>query len=101
MALFGRESAGEKRRAERIGRWVGARTPYALPAMLFGVLSVVDAVLLLGFVLGPAAVVLGILGQKDISRRQGVLGAKLCATAIALGVAGFFLSTGMFIYYQR
>ena len=101
MALFGRESQREAQRARRVGEWVRARTPYALPAMLFGIVSVVDAFLLLGLIFGPAAIVLGVLGRRDLGVRTHLLGRGLCNAAIILGMFGLALSLSILIYYHR
>ncbi len=93
MSIFGRETRAEHDRAERIGRWVRARTPFAIFSGLFGVVSVLDAVtILIGLTAGTAAIVLGVLGLRDVTRRHGFLGTRLCYTGMVLGAAGIGLS---------
>ena len=95
MSLFGRETRAEHDRAERIGLWVRARTPFALFSGLFGIVSVLDAVtILIGLAAGAAAVVLGMLGLRDVARRRGLRGRRLCYAGMALGFVGIGLSIG-------
>ena len=93
MSLFGRETRAEQDRAERFGRWARARTPFAIFSGLFGILAVLDAfTILIGLTAGAAAIVLGVIGLRDLERRQSLLGRRLCYTGIVLGAAGISLS---------
>lgn len=93
MSLFGRETRAEHDRAERLGRWAHSQTPFALSSGLFGIISVLDAfTILIGIPAGTAAIVLGLIGLRDVARRRGVLGRRLCYAGIVLGAAGIGLS---------
>ena len=93
MALFGRETQADIERAERIKAWLGARSPYALFAMMFGLLSVVDSLtMIIGFISGIVAIILSFLARSDIKANPGMLGLRLCNTALVLGILGVALS---------
>ena len=96
MAFLGRETDADRVRAERFRQWIHARSPYALASMLFGVVAVLDAfTLVLGVAAGLAAVVVGVLGLRDLAERRHLLGARLCAAGIVFGVLGIGLSIVM------
>jgi hypothetical protein len=99
MALFGRETAAEQQRAERIKAWVQARSPFALFSVMCGILAVFDFfTLVLGVMLGIIAIVLAVLGRREIRRKPELLGAKLCLTGALLGTLGLCLSLLFFIW---
>lgn len=93
MALFGRESEADRRRAERITRWLQARSPYALVSVAAGLLCVVDSFLMLvSLPAGVAAIVLAGLGWRDLARRPDKRGHRLCVAGATLGVLGITLA---------
>ena len=99
--IFGRESPASQQRAERFRQWVAVRSFYAPISVLLGILSLVDlVVVVLGLMLGIAAVVTGLLGLADINRRPHLLGGRLCGLSIVLGATGVTLSVVLwqFVY---
>ncbi len=93
MAFLGRESAADTARAERYRAWARARSPYALFAVLFGTVSVIDSItMVIGLACGIVALVLGVLGLRDLERNPTRLGHRLCVTAMGLGMLGIGLS---------
>ena len=79
--------------------WVQARSPYALASLLFGVLAMVDFCTPLAWVMGPAAIVLGVLGLRDLGRRSDLVGKRLCVAGIVCGAAGLTLSITLLILH--
>ena len=97
MALFGRETAGERQRVERLQTWMRARSPYALFSVLFGAVAALDFLtLVLGVALGSVALVLGAIGLRELKRKPELRGRRLCVTGMVLGGAGIVLSTVFF-----
>ncbi|MCE9592160.1 MAG: DUF4190 domain-containing protein [Planctomycetes bacterium] len=93
MALFGRESRADQERAERVRLWAQKRSPFALYSSMLGVIAVVDFFTPIGFIVGIAAVVLGIRGLKQIQREPALLGRRLAVVGITLGSLGVISST--------
>jgi S1-C subfamily serine protease len=72
------------------------RTPMATAALVFGILGL--AVVLLG----PVAIICGVLALAAIHGNPGVLrGTKLAATGVVLGVVGLVGWTGVFFLFLR
>ncbi len=93
MALFGRESAADEQRAERVRLWVQQRTGYSMASLLFGIIAVIDAwTMVIGFIAGLVAIGLGVMGLRDLRDKPHKCGRRLCKTAMALGVVGISLS---------
>ena len=89
MAIFGRPSAGDQRRAERIRAWARARSPFAVCSGLLGVLAVVDSFTgILGVGFGVAAIVCAQRGLREIRERPGLAGRRLCILGRVLGMVG-------------
>lgn len=100
MALFGRESLAGKARADRFHQWAQQRSGYALFSCLVGVVAVLDFfTVVIGFGLGIVAVVLGVMGLKDISVRQGIVGRDFCKAGIVLGSLAILLSCAIGCWY--
>jgi hypothetical protein len=97
MAFLGRESAADQQRADRIKAWVQARSPYALFALGFGVVAVFDFFTGLGVPLGIVAIVVGVLGLRDLRRRPELIGRRMCMTGITLGIVGVVLTIAWFL----
>ncbi len=96
MALFGRESDADRQRAERVRSWIRARTPFSLFSCLFGIVSVLDAfTLVIGLSAGVVAIVLAVLGLRDLREQPDLRGRRLCYAGIALGLAGVAMSVIM------
>lgn len=101
MALFGRPSAADDRRAERVRFWVQQRSPFALAGVMFGTLAVLDFFTgVIGIAFAIAAVVCAALGLRDLRRRPALLGRRLCIAGFVLGGIGFMLSLAFFIYFS-
>jgi hypothetical protein len=66
MALFGRPSAENQRRAEAYGDWIGRRNPLAITSFVLGVFSLVEFGALLVF--GVAGIVLGVMALRQLRR---------------------------------
>jgi len=67
-----------------ISRWVFERNGNAVAALLFAVAGLVG----FGIILGPIAVVLGLLARRQIADRPRP-GIRLANAGIVLGVVGF------------
>ena len=93
MALFGRESAADRERAERVGAWVRARSPFSLVSVMFGLMGVLDCFFqVVPVVLGVAAIIAAALGLRQIRIRPQLLGKRLSAAGITLGALALVLS---------
>ncbi|MAE65581.1 MAG: hypothetical protein CMJ18_15035 [Phycisphaeraceae bacterium] len=91
--MFGRERESDARRAEQYRDWIALRSPYGLLSLMFGIIAVVDCItIVLGIGFGAAAVVTGIIGRRQLARRPGLRGHRLCTAGIALGISGVALS---------
>lgn len=98
MAFLGRETEAEQARVARLGQWIRARSPLAVASVPMGVLAVLDFfTMVLGIGLGLLAVVLGMLGLRDIRRHPDLLGRRLAMTGIALGLCGLVLSAAFYV----
>ena len=93
MALFGRETHADRDRADRVRKWVQARTPYAMFSGLLGIVSVLDAfTLVIGLTAGAVAILLALMGLRDLKQRTSLLGQRLCYAGMCLGATGMGLS---------
>lgn len=102
MAFLGRESEREQARAARLGEWVRARSGAAVASVPMGVLAVMDFfTMVLGVALGVAAIVLGTLGLRELSRRPELRGRGLAISGIALGACGLVLSAAFYMVVVR
>lgn len=98
MAIFGRESAADRARVERVRLFVQSRSPWALLSAMAGLLSVLDFfTLVLGLPLAIGAIVLGLAGLGDLKRRPGLGGRGLCIAGIVLGGLGLLLGAFFFL----
>ena len=89
MALFGKQSQADQKRAHAVKAWAQARSPYALFSSLFGAMAIIDSITgVLGVLFGLTAVVLGVRGLSDLKRRRHLLGHRLCYVGLTLGAAG-------------
>ncbi len=96
MAMFGRESQAKLERAESFRVWAQGKSPYALISPMLGVMSLVDAVtMVIGVVLGVAAVLTGLRGFGDLREKPHLSGGRLCVTGIGLGCCGLLASTAV------
>lgn len=99
MALFGRESDADQRRAERVRLWAQARSPQALFSVMLGLLAVVDFFTPIGFIGGVAAIVLGVRARRHIRLNPHLLGGRLAMAGIVLGAVGIVLSVAFHIKF--
>jgi len=99
MALFGRETSIESRRAERVGRWARQRHPYSLAAVLFGILAIVDSwTMVIGLVAGVAAITFGTLGLRALAHQPRLRGRRLSKVGIGMGALGIAMSLAIYLY---
>jgi hypothetical protein len=102
MALLGRESQAERDRVERIGAWIRARSGLAVVSVPIGVVAVIDFfTLVLGVGLGVLAIVLGVLGLRELRRRPHLLGRRMAIAGIVLGCTAQALSTLFYVLVVR
>ena len=102
MAMFGRETEADRKRAERVRHWARARSPFALASMLFGIVALLDAcTLVIGLGAGVLALVLGAMGLVDLSKRPHLLGRRLCQTGMILGALGVMASGAVWWFWYR
>lgn len=98
MALFGRESEKDARRAERIREWAQARSPYTLFAFGASILSVVDSItMVIGIAAGIAAIILSLRGRRDLQCNPELTGHRLNTAALVIGCIGVVLSCAVFV----
>jgi hypothetical protein len=99
MAIFGRESATDLDRAEKVRLFVQSRNPKALISVMFGVLGALDFfTLVIGIPLAITAIVLGVMGLRELKLKPELLGTGLCYTGITLGCLGLLLSMAFLIH---
>ena len=101
MAFLGKDSQADAIRAQRVKDWTQARSPLAVSSGMLGCLAVLDAfTVILGVVLGLAAVGLGVAGLKQINTNPQLVGQRLCYLGIGLGIVGVTTSAviGFFLY---
>ena len=82
-------------RASAVEQIIPARNPAALVGYYLGVFSLIP---LLGNLLGPAAIVLGILGLGAVRRTPGLPGKAHAITAIVLGTLTTVVYWGLFVW---
>lgn len=98
MALFGRETEKDLRRAERIRTWAQARSPYTLFGFGAGILAVVDSItMVIGLFAGIAAIVLSIRGKQELGENDRLTGQRMNTAAFILGCIGIGLSCMVFV----
>ena len=99
MAVLGRESAADQERAERVRLWVHSRSIPALLSVAAGAMARVDSVLVvvLALIFGPAAIVLGVVGLRQIARQPQLHGRRLCYLGITLGCLAMVVSVVMWL----
>ena len=99
MALFGRETQADRARAERVRRWIQARSPYALLSALFGILAVIDSFTgILGVFFGVAAIALAVKATRDLEARPELFGHRLCYLGYVLGALGIAIGVGIWVF---
>ncbi len=101
MAFLGKQSPAEIQRIERFKTWASERSPYALVSVLLGSVGLLDAfTVVLGLVLGSAAVATGIAGLRDLNTKPGLTGRRFCYAGICLGATAILSSAviGLVIY---
>ena len=93
--VFGRDSAKREQRAQQVHEWCHARSLYALVAGMLGIIAPIDGLIFFPFAL--AAVIVGILGLRDLKKRPALLGKRLCILGIVGGTIG--LTLAMLIHF--
>ena len=92
--LLGRDSPGKDRRIEWAREWAHSTSPYAIAAGVLGIFAPIDG--LLFFPLALAALVLGVLGLRDIRKHpERPRGRVLCFIGIVGGAIGFSLALAL------
>jgi Domain of unknown function (DUF4190) len=72
----------------------------AIAALIVGILSLVCSFICLGFVLGPAAAIMGFISRQRIATSGGALGGGTMAIiGVVLGVIGFVASVAWFFLF--
>jgi hypothetical protein len=96
MALFGRETERERRRAEDWARWVQQRNPFALVSVVLGTFSLIEMGTVPIFSLG--GLILGIVALRQLSRPGAAQphGRRLAWTGVA--ISGIALIAGTSLY---
>jgi apolipoprotein N-acyltransferase len=73
----------------------------AIWALVVGGLSLILFVFCLGFVLGPVAVVVGVVSLRKVKHGEGALrGGGTAAAGMVLGIAGLIASIAWWIHIQ-
>ena len=96
MALFGRESAEDQRRAEAWRAWFVRQHPFALASLALGVFSLTHFGTL--FVDEIAGVVLGVIAIRASRRGMTVKCVTLAYAGIVVGVISFLLAIAIYAW---
>ena len=88
--FLGRDTPGKEERVRLAKEWVRARSPYTLTAGLLGIMAPIDG--LIFFPLSILAIIIGILGLREIKHNPAQLGKKLCYLGIIGGTVGLMLA---------
>ncbi len=88
--MFGKDLPGKERRVEWARNWVHSRSGYAIAAGMLGIMAPVDGIIF--FILPLAAIIVGVLGLRDIKQHPHLLGKRLCYLGFAGGVIGLTIS---------
>jgi hypothetical protein len=73
----------------------------AIASLVIGILSLVCTVACLGILLGPTAVIMGIISRQRVASSGGALGGgTLAVIGLVLGILGFVASVGwLFLFF--
>jgi hypothetical protein len=99
MALFGRETDREQRKAEAWATWFRAQNPYAIASLVFGIFSLIEFGVLLIF--GIIGIALGVVALRQIrsgSDPDRANGARLAWAGIVTSVLSLVIAI---LLYQR
>src|SRR2546423_4689595 len=66
MALFGRPTQQDERKAQAYAQWMQQRNPFAIASMVLGVFSLIEFGVLIVF--GVASIVLGVVALRQLAR---------------------------------
>ena len=103
MAMFGRPTREDERKAQAYAQWVQQRNPLAILSLVLGVFSLAD----FGVLIVPelASIVLGIIALKQLARVKPSevdakpRGHRLAWSGIALSLISLIIAT--VLYLQR
>lgn len=99
MALFGRPTPEDQRRADAWREWIHRQHPLAIISLVLGVFSLVDfGVLILPAI---ASIVLAILAIRRIRATHAMDGSRLAWTGIALSTISLIIAAGVYAKGMR
>ncbi|HTL28504.1 MAG TPA: DUF4190 domain-containing protein [Tepidisphaeraceae bacterium] len=99
MALFGRPTPEDHRRADAWREWIHRQHPLAIISLVLGVFSLVD----FGVLIVPAivSIVLAIVAIRRIRTTHVHDGARLAWTGIALSTISLVIAAGVYAKGMR
>lgn len=94
MALFGRESPEDQRRAEAWGAWLRRRNPFAIGSLVLGIFSLIE--------FGVAGIGLGVVALRQLKaagpgrpdRGHGMAWGGIVTSAVTLVIAAWLYAYG-------
>jgi maltodextrin utilization protein YvdJ len=104
MALFGRPTQEDERKAQAYARWMQQRNPFAIASMVLGVFSLVEFGVLIIF--GVGSIVLGIIALKQLARVDASKpdarrrGARLAWGGIALSTVSLVFAAILYLQHR-
>jgi uncharacterized membrane protein len=101
MALLGRPSAEDEKRAAAWRDWVQNRNPLAIASLVLGIFSFIEFGALLVF--GVVGIVLGVMGLRQLRRQAGDVsgapfGHRLAWTGIVLSAVSLAMAVVLLAY---
>ena len=101
MALLGRPSAEDEKRAAAWRDWVRNRNPLAIASLVLGIFSFIEFGALLVF--GFAGIVLGVMGLRQLHRQAGDIagapfGHRLAWAGIVLSAVSLVIAIVLLVH---
>jgi hypothetical protein len=98
MALFGRETERDERRAESYALWLQQRNPYAIASTVLGIFSLIEMGVLIIF--GVGGIVTGAIALAQLRRPEPARprGHALAWTGILTSVVSLILAAVLYLW---
>jgi hypothetical protein len=102
MALFGRPTQEDERKAQAYAQWMQQRNPFAIASMVLGVFSLVEFGVLIVF--GVASIILGVIALRQLASADPTdptpkpRGHRLAWGGITLSVISLIFATILYLY---
>jgi hypothetical protein len=102
MALFGRESPEDQRRADAWGLWLRRRHPLAIASLVLGIFSLIEFGVLLVF--GIAGIALGVMALRQLKAQDPEgpdRGHRMAWAGIVTSVVSLVIAAWLYAYGPR